>query len=126
MAASALAIPTIVAVGASAYADPAHCVADTTSFTRLSGNVLFAGGEGDCIYSTSLHLRVEIKQDLALLPDPVIDNGNGWDVEYATGTQWSLPVSSCDDGNNGKYYGRTYFTENVTYHDSSHKSYQTC
>jgi hypothetical protein len=111
-----------MAIGSAAYADPAGCVAATTSFTQLAGRILFAGGEGDCTSVKSLTLQVEIKRDVSLLPDALVTSDN----EYANGKQWSLPLSSCDHGKSGTYYGRTFFTTNTTYHDSAHRAYTAC
>ncbi|PTA44017.1 hypothetical protein [Micromonospora sp. RP3T] len=117
-----LAIPGAALTGMAAYADPSGCSASTTDFGLDSGKKLQATGEGLCSTSASRNLQVEIKQDLSLQPDPVVAHGN----DSRTAKSYASTVVSCDNGNTATYYGRTFFTTNTTYHDSTHRRYTVC
>ncbi|WP_431932491.1 hypothetical protein [Micromonospora sp. RP3T] len=121
LAGALLALPTAAIAGSAAFADPAGCSAATTSFGLSSGE-LRALGEGRCSTSANRNLQVGVKQDLSLQPDPVVTHTN----DNGSKTYYSGVAQSCDSGNTSTYYGRTFFTTNTTYHDSSHKKLTVC
>lgn len=118
-----LAIPAALVPAAVGWADPAGCGASNGGIESLSDGQLFTFGAGTCDTTAYGNLQVEIKHDLTLRPDPVVDHANdiGSFRIYATST------ASCDNGwRTATYYGRTFFTTDTTYHDSSHRKLTVC
>jgi len=120
----ALAFATALASGAtlasSAQAEPAGCQ-DAASLSG-TGGVLSAIAGGACETKATRTLKVEIKWDKALSPDPLVDSA----YTTTTSTTYSIGISTCDHGNTRSYYGRSYFTTNTTYHDTATQKIKAC
>lgn len=120
----ALASGTALSAGivpAVAWADPPSCTGGTRSFT-ISGGSMTAAGEGFCNAAYGRTLRVEIKHDINFRPDALV----AADQDQGNKKNYSKSVNSCDNGNYATYYGRTFFTEYTTYHDSAHHKWHVC
>lgn len=118
-----LAIAAVFALPSAAYADPAGCGHSTDFYWSLSGGgyLLYTEGEGGCSLSQTLTLRVQVKVNL--WPSDVVIGQND---HHTTGTYWTRTVSSCDGGQTKEYYGRSYFTQNVTWVDDGYVVLQVC
>jgi len=118
-----LAVPTGLVLGGAAWADPAGCSAANGGITTLSNGELYTFGDGSCDTSAYRNLQVEIKHDITGRPDPAVDHSN----DIGSYTYYATSVASCDNGwRTAKYYGRTFFRTNTTYHDSTHRSLLVC
>jgi hypothetical protein len=124
-----LLVAALVAAGTamptSAWAEPTGCSHTKPSFwlSGASGRYLMnAQSTGTCSSYSVRTFRVEIKHDISFSPDPVVshaeDSGNDRYFEADTHT--------CDAGDSGTYYGRSFFTQNATYHDSDHFHVDAC
>jgi hypothetical protein len=119
VAAAGLTVPT------PAWAEPAGCTHDYPAFwlTNNSGrSLMHSSSSGVCDWFATRTFRIEIKQDIALAPDPVAAHAEDYDYD----ANYYASVQSCDQINNGTYYGRSFFTSSATYHDSSHIYVNAC
>jgi hypothetical protein len=118
-----LAVPAALVPAAIGWADPAGCSAGNAGISSLNDGQLATSGSGSCDTTAYRNLQVEIKHDLSLRPDPVVDHAN----DVGSFRIYAVGVQSCDNGlRTATYYGRTFFTTNTTYHDSSHRSLTVC
>jgi hypothetical protein len=119
LVAAGIMIPT------SAWAEPSGCSHTKPDFwiTGASGTYqMNAQSTGTCSSYSVRTFRVEIKHEFGLWPDALVshaeDSGNDRYFEADTHT--------CDAGNSATYYGRSFFTQSATYHDSDHYHVDAC
>ncbi|MET8358890.1 hypothetical protein [Micromonospora sp. NPDC005171] len=112
---------SIIAVASPAWAEPTGCVQATPSFSQ-SGGYMTASNWATCNTSATRTYKIEIKRDVNLSPDVVVSSYD----DYWTGTYYEASTSSCDGRKTANYYGRSFFTVNTTYKDTSHYQVTTC
>lgn len=122
---AAVMVAAVLAVPSPAWAEPSGCSHTTPDF-MLDGPPgsyeMSSDSSGSCGTSAWRTFRVEIKQDKAWAPDPVV----GGDDDYYYGTFYVAAVRTCDKGNHATYYGRSFFTSSPTYKDTAHYLVETC
>ena len=117
-----LAIGAGVGFAQSAFAQPAGCTNNPTLASADGNGLMHASSTAHCSSSLGRTLRVEIKHDEAITPDPLV----AANTSVSNGPSYGISVSSCDNGNTATYYGRGFFTSNSTYYDSSHQKWHVC
>lgn len=112
----------ILVVGASAAnATPVSC-SNTTSFGSIGGTGrLRAEGVGSCSTSAGRTFVTEIKWNKNLAPDPLTAKSS----QYGSRSYY-IDLRACDGGNTRGYYGRSYWTVDVTYVDTPAQVIKTC
>jgi hypothetical protein len=114
-----------LAVPAQAWAEPSGCAHSYPEFyvTNASGrSQMHANSSGNCNTFVTRTFRVEIKHDISFQPDPVVSHAE----DYGDNLYYYAATSTCDKGNSATYYGRSFFIESATYHDSSHMHVEAC
>lgn len=122
-ATSALALFVSLAATQAAFADPAGCSVSTPTMTISGSGLLSSSGAASCNTALSRVFVGEVKYQKTFSPDPLTlksSTGN------RTSKSYTLTVSGCDDGNAHPYYGRSYFSNFVTYHDSATVDARSC
>ncbi|MDG4833995.1 hypothetical protein O7627_32510 [Solwaraspora sp. WMMD1047] len=121
VAMAAVCVVSVVAVSSPAWANPSGCSQGNTTISQ-SGGYMTAWNDAECSSSATRTFRIEIKRDVAVLPDPVVSSYD----DYWTGKFYYAETSSCDGGRSANYYGRSFFTSHPTYVDTSNLMVNTC
>lgn len=112
---------TVLVPPLAAWANPAGCNNTITGSTSSTG-LLKATAGGTCSGVATRTMRAEIKQDIPARQDPLLAANE----QNATTKNYSVTVTSCDNGNRATYYGRGFFTVSQTQRDTPHTVQTTC
>lgn len=104
-----------------AMAAPSGCAEPSVKFNVVTGSTLWGQSKASCNSAKSSTLTTEIKWNKNLLPDPLTAKNAMTD----TRKDWTVGVSSCDNGNKRGYYARGYW-KGGTYHDTSPRDVRAC
>ena len=107
-------------VASTANADPSGC----GMYNQLTGSsAMTSKTTGNCASSATRKVYAEIKQQKPFATDPLVTSVSG----TSTGTTHVKSVTSCDDGETHKYYGRGYYSTTTSdHHDSPVKEIRSC
>jgi hypothetical protein len=105
-----------------ALADPPGCTIPSPVIRDGGGGLLVGSGTARCATKQTRTLQIEIKWDKTFAPDPLTAKN----ADQGTKKAYKASVSTCDHGAKRKYYARSYFTVDVTHHDSDPKVIKSC